>query len=243
MKVFEGITAEEISETFRDSTDRFLRISKEDAHMMCLEPKMEQHFYKNLIPTHKYNAAAEEIISKVLKRSSSQAPQLVGVHLRNFEGDCLDRAQSVLAAPFARQGAKMCNTVASLVREIMAVHSISEARAVLYISSDGQRPDLIDTFKSMSRELVAFAEEFDTGNLFRPAIDMIIFSRTTLFVGNGMSTFSTHVSNWRSSGLAGRMGWNVLSWPRLEKDSSVEAYWDCFHSNYWCTPFGIKPFC
>jgi hypothetical protein len=170
MQVSEGMTADELAEAYRFSQERTLKIARTDAHMMCIDPAMERHFYKHLKPTKMYRMAAEELISMILRKSPSQSPQLVGVHMRNFEGDCIDRAQSVLAAPFALPGARMCNTVLSLVREIMAAHGISENRAVIYIGSDGQRPDLEETFLEMKNGVVAFSSEYDVGKLFKPAI-------------------------------------------------------------------------
>jgi hypothetical protein len=70
-----------------------------------------------------------------------------------------------------------------------------------------------------------------------------VLAQTDLYIGNALSTFSTHVGNMRASGGQIYSGANILSWPPLEQDSSIESYWECRHSHYWCDISGGMPIC
>jgi hypothetical protein len=235
MNFEEILDMRDLRDLYQDSLNQQFRVLGREAFRMCMDPELEKHFYAFLEPRNSYRQAANKIANSVLSISKHEDPRIVGVHVRNFEGDCIDRAQSIHSTKSAPSIVNMCNAGWPLVQNVMQAFRLEENRAVLYISSDGQRPDILRTYQQDSNSpLVKFSDDFNTPNLFKPAVDMLVLMQSVIFIGTSQSTFSTNIANWRSSEVSGKMGWNILSWPMLERDTSFDSYWKCHHSNYWC---------
>lgn len=224
-----------------------LLIDSTVAHMTCIEPDLDQHFYSSLIPTKPYLQTAKSIYGELQSHSFFKTRPVVALHIRNFEGACLHRANTLFAPTSTASVSRMCNLSPELIQEILEAHGFAFKRSVaVYVASDGQRRDLVDSLKRSSRkDGVEYydAEDKRTNDLFAPAVDMIVMAMSMVFIGNSLSTLSTHVGNWRASASSQFYGWTVLSWPRLERDWTAEAYWECHHTSYWCADSGSLPLC
>jgi hypothetical protein len=112
--------------------------------------------------------AADEIVQKIKEKSSNILP-FVGVHLRDFEGDCINRAERLLVPKSIPSASKMCSIDYPLVSEILKSRGIEIEKSLIYVSSDEQRQDLLDTFRSHSSNAI-LSNLFPENRLFKPAI-------------------------------------------------------------------------
>lgn len=134
----------------------------------------------------------------------------VGVHLRGFEGKCRNKAEYYRQEKIIRnnlfnlsdQDSKilsrnMCNFGYETIQTITKAYYASALTKII-IASDGQDGNLIDELTEVGGII---ATTFSKGmpNLTKIVLDMVLLTRSDLFIGVPFSTFAVNVKDYRLS--------------------------------------------
>jgi hypothetical protein len=141
-------------------------------------------------------AASEVIVKKFGDR------KYVGVHLRWFEGQCHDRVNAVFVearAAYHDDAMKQCDITWEYLSGMMKQNGFDDPETTpIYLASDGQRPDLSDALTKRKNVVVLTAEMAQSQEA--RLVDMAVLSKSHLFIGAPLSSFSFHVALFREIG-------------------------------------------
>jgi hypothetical protein len=151
--------------------------------------------------------------------------KMIGVHLRHLEGKCKNRAKGYAKDKFMKEAGLsaddatrlslvFCDTNHEIVEQIASAHGLDIndlANVVVFVASDGQRPDLIETFTSKGGVVVSKSLAESLGSGPSPIVlDMILLTMSDLFIGSPYSTLAVNVRDYRIGNDKG------LNWLGLE---------------------------
>jgi hypothetical protein len=130
---------------------------------------------------------------------------IIGLHLRNLEGSCSERESGYKEERVGegmdpqradRLARIFCDFQPDYLEAVVKSYGYDlndRERVVLFIASDGQRPELVADY--VTRFGAVLPGEWNKSVVF----DMVVLSMSRLFVGSPYSTLSRNVKDYRNS--------------------------------------------
>ena len=124
---------------------------------------------------------AERFVTNTMKNKT-----YVGIHLRGLDGECEIR----------NRNKAVCSMSWEYISEIIKSHGYDPDTVPIFLATDKQ--NINATQRLLAQSNVHVWNETEGGEHYnRFMIDMCLLSHSSLFIGNGGSSFSFHVSLWR----------------------------------------------
>ena len=165
---------------------------------------VDKQSYVNALKHIKISRKISEIGDAIIRKLFGNAP-FVGVHLRNFEGECQHAVNAIysevdIAKPFLNEAKNTCNMSWTFIQQQFRSKSgIDIESTPVFLSSDNQLEeatrDLVNHANVAMLDNDILQKEYPEVDIL--LLDMYILTKSSAFLGNPYSSLSFHVLLWR----------------------------------------------